>query len=784
MEGACFKRNTAEWRADLTLPVCYGGASELNRRTFQKLVSAVTIDALSADFSALAHEVDVKPAERASGKGETPERDWKSGQDSPAHDCDRLYSIGEKRIVLENSAAYVAFDQHTGALVELRNSSNNWKWQHSPTLAESFRLFAPTPDRSYNPVLGARNPLASFARSSDGQSVVLTWTALESEYEGRLNITLRGEASLEGGTVQFKLTVVNGCPFPISSASWPILGSATELNQQTNLHSLQFGNMIVSPLVDPSFRTVGYFGTNYPTTLVGGRFILLSSADQGLYVASHDHGGESVVKYLFELKPGYENSWDCLTSEAAAVSGHPVRCSMEAVHFPFVNPGESRVLAPVVLAPYSGDWHTGVEIYKRWRATWFRPSPMPEWVTKVHSWQQLQINSSEDDLRTRYVDLPKRMKQAVERGITAVQLVGWTKGGQDRGNPSNDTDARLGTTEEFKEAIKQLQVMGIHVVLFAKYPWADITTEWYKTQLYRYMATDPFGNIYSGGGYKYQTPEQLAGINIRRFAAACTSDVRWRDIASHEFQKLLDLGGSGFLYDEVEQHQGVEFCFSNGHAHHVPATLWSGDIALARRLRQMASESIGESSFLFAGEAPEDIIEEFYSLTYFRISPGHIPVERYVSPFRPVMIAVTGFDDREMINRALMYRYILSYEPFNFKGNLDDFPLTIAYGKAVDALRARYSDYLWNAEFRDTLEATVSVSGRQYRDYSVFRRENGLRAIVLTNENPKQSVEATVTIHHQVSRRVVSATPEKPDAVAYNASITIPPRSAAVLMEE
>ena len=29
------------------------------------------------------------------------------------------------------------------------------------------------------------------------------------------------------------------------------------------------------------------------------------------------------------------------------------------------------------------------------------------------------------------------------------------------------------------------------------------------------------------------------------------------------------------------------------------------------------------------------------------------------------MIAVTGFDDREMINRALVYRYILRYEPPN-----------------------------------------------------------------------------------------------------------------------
>lgn len=38
------------------------------------------------------------------------------------------------------------------------------------------------------------------------------------------------------------------------------------------------------------------------------------------------------------------------------------------------------------------------------------------------------------------------------------------------------------------------------------------------------------------------------------------------------------------------------------------------------------------------------------------------------------MVSVTGFDDRETLNRILMYRYLISYEPYDFKGHLDDFP--------------------------------------------------------------------------------------------------------------
>lgn len=106
---------------------------------------------------------------------------------------------------------------------------------------------------------------------------------------------------------------------------------------------------------------------------------------------------------------------------------------------------------------------------------------------------------------------------------------------------------------------------------------------------------------------------------------------------------------------------------------------------LGQRFRDIVKSTVGEQNFLMAGEDPYDLETRYYSLSYFRITPGHIPTDRYDAPFVPIMIAVTGFDDREMINEALRYRYIISYEPFNFKGNLSDFPLTLSYGRKIDA---------------------------------------------------------------------------------------------------
>lgn len=63
------------------------------------------------------------------------------------------------------------------------------------------------------------------------------------------------------------------------------------------------------------------------------------------------------------------------------------------------------------------------------------------------------------------------------------------------------------------------------------------------------------------------------------------------------------------------------------------------------------------------------------------------------------MVAVTGFDDREQLNPVLAYRYAISYEPYNFKGHVTDFPLTLAYGKKIDALRLKYREWIWDVEF-------------------------------------------------------------------------------------
>jgi hypothetical protein len=207
----------------------------------------------------------------------------------------------------------------------------------------------------------------------------------------------------------------------------------------------------------------------------------------------------------------------------------------------------------------------------------------------------------------------------------------------------------------------------------------------------------------------------------------------------------------------------------------------SGDLTLGRTFRELLRQR-NQSNFLLAAEAPFDLQHQHYALSYFRIFEGHIPAERYADPFYPIMIAVTGFDDREMINRALLYRYIISYEPYNFKGDLSDFPLTMDYRKKVDAFRSRYSDYLWRGEFRDSVGAQIKIAPGVPVSYSVFwNSEQKLRAVALINDDPSTAHEATLELDRAGS--LSCASPEFPELQPCSSTIVVPARSAVVVFE-
>jgi hypothetical protein len=689
-------------------------------------------------------------------------------------------------VVLEDKELLVAFDRITGALTRMVRKSSNWVIQRRPELGVSFRLLVPLPKQRANFVYGQKQPAASVEKTAPNK-VEIVWNDPVSQHGGAIPLTLTATATLENGTLTFNATVENKSQLTIETIDYPYFG---DLKSPAADAPLTIEHMWVGALsgeeVYPNFSGPGgsgYWGIRYPTKTINGdptyqtQFCLLQSSDQGIYVAVQDPELRYFSQWTFEQHPGVIDWTDDAVPQTDEISGLPVHLEFRTCHFIYTHPQMQTTLAPVVMRPYSGDWHVGLDIYSEWRRTWFGNPHIPAWVKDVNSWLQLQIDGAEQDYSIKYKDLVRYGTECAENGVAAIQLVGWHHGGQDGGEPDLDTDPGLGTWGELKDAIAQIQARGVRIILFAKPVFADMSRDWYKEVLWKYACVDPWGNNYESGSFGYNTPPSLTGIDRRRRAIMDVCSKEYRDIATHEFEKILALGAEGWLFDEVMQHNGVAYNFSADHGYTPPGYLFSADIPLVRQFRAAADKV--NRDFLFSGEGPGDWLMPYYTLGYYRIGPGTRHALRYIDPQAPLMAAVRGVNAREEVNLAFVYRYIIEYEPYNFKGHVNDFPLTLEYGKSVDALRKRYREYIWDAEFRDTLGATVTADG--FHRYAVYAAGNGKRAIIIASLETGKSINAKLALPNAGS--LVAATPEKPDSQPISDSFAIPARSAVVIME-
>lgn len=696
-------------------------------------------------------------------------------------------------VVLQDNKMLVAFDSNTGTLIRMENKTTGWNIERRPELGMSFRIFVPMPDRRYNFILGQKQKAFKVEKVSDNE-VQIVWRNLLSEHDGVLPITLTATVTLKDGAITFDASIQNDSKLTIETIDYPYLGDLNppSKNSSMSARTTWYGNLGSDEIYPHFSNEKGYWGDFYPTKTFESSyslFCLIQSQKEGLYVEMESPNAPYLLEYKFEQNPGDESSVTNKVPPQDEIPGKPlfgdgsaaevpVHLEFRTCHFVFIHPHSDMKLVPVVIQFYSGEWHTGVDLYKKWRATWYKQPHLPEWIKGVTSWQQLQINSPVQNYGVKYSELVKYGEECAKNGVKAIQLVGWNKGGQDGGNPSMDTDPGLGTWQQLHDAIKKIQAMGVKIILFDKFPWADLTTKWYKTELYKFDVTDPYGIPYQSGGDSYYTPTQLAGISNHRFAVMDLLDLEYRNIATNEFIKALTLGSAGFLYDEVcVQPPNHAYNFAKGHGYNPPGYIYAGAEPLAMQLHA-AADSVNKN-FLFCGEGPQDWLTQYYPLSYTRINASSTPIERYIDPQMPIMVAANGFDDREMINLCLLDRYIIEYEPYNFKGKLSDFPLTLNYGKKMDAFRKKYKEYVWDAEFRDTQGAKITADGAF--KYSVFVTKTGKRAVVVVNNNQDKEITANVKIPN--AGKLISVTPENPNAKLCNGILTIPARSAAVLME-
>ena len=689
----------------------------------------------------------------------------------------------EAPLVLQNDTVRIAIDPRNGAIRELISRTLGWETGPRAPTVGSFRLHLPLPGHRSHLVRGEDMPPPRAQLASDGQALTLTWDSLTDADERPLPVRIATTFTLVSNSVRVDTEIANGSAHVLEAFEFSALDDLGARFPAGAIHRqhLSYAQLATAEIRPTFVSERGYWGVDHPvqvTPMHESPFQLVTNHRQGFYLGFHSAAPEFFAEFVCTLSPGWSSELRQDVPKGDAISQHPVRLDLHAIQFPFLGPGETTRLTPLVIAPYRGGWGEGLASYQTWRAGPVHRRAPPAWADDIHSWQQIRMNSSEDRVLFRYRDLATLAADCARHGVSAIQVTGWNLGGQDRNNPSHDTDPRLGTPDELRGAIAEAHKLGVKIVLFSKFTWADRSTAWYRDELKAQAIRDPYGDPYFSQGYRYDTPTQLADINTRRFAPLCPLDARWRALAAREMAKIVALGADGTLFDESQHHGTGNLCFAADHGHPVPGFTHAGNAALAGALR---SAFPADRDFLLAGEALQDAQWQDYSLSYFRLRRGADVPQRYLEPFAPIMVAVTGYDDREMINEAVRLRLILSYEPRNFKGRLDDFPLTIAYGKRVDDFRRRHRDFLWDGEYRATEGADVRVENQPHSAIAIFRRPDGRRALVIVNS--QDAPIAPIVALAGARGPLTIASPEEPTPVPLTVPLIVPARSLVTLFE-
>jgi hypothetical protein len=432
---------------------------------------------------------------------------------------------------LENKTLTLIFGSECGILAGLSSKLTGWEILNRPHLGLSFRLLLPLPGRRNNPVFGEKQKLTALEIGEDGRTATFFWDGVTSEYGGDHAIRLTARVTLTDFQAIFSIQIENYSDYIVENVYYPYLGDVQHVPGDKWLRGFLYDYATAHEWpIWPEYRNLrGYHGMDFPTQFSPwsgfagtpmSPFFLLRGQNQGLYTGAVAPESELMVWHT-ELRPGWSTAMTSQVPENLTISGKNVATRFAAVHVPFLQPGESRILIPVAMQAYQGDWHAGVDIYKTWRSGWMTKVTAPEWARQPHSWQVFQLNSPEDDLRMPFKNLVKVGEDSARQGIKALHLIGWNNGGQDQGNPSHDPDPRLGNLGDLKEAIVKIQAMGVKVILFTKFTWAYRATEWFRKDLVRLSIKDPYGDYYLYPGYQYQTATQLLDINTKRLIPMC-----------------------------------------------------------------------------------------------------------------------------------------------------------------------------------------------------------------------------------------------------------------------
>lgn len=399
--------------------------------------------------------------------------------------------IGDRPITLENESFRLAVEPRSGAISSFFVKAMDCEMIGEKRLADNFRICLPLKDYECNYIDGMLQSAPSVEKAGD--TVTVHFAGMKSD-RGTFPVDLTYTITLDIDQVRFRSKLINRDQRPISEFWFPRLGGWTRFGADRSA-------LLASPEYDkgckhsvslfknfPGGKGLGSEGAEYSRDYPGSAMTMPwwsihdSAANRSLYMGYHDETCRLSTWHAYLLPNATGSRTDAfLTAEQA--KGQPVGLVFSHVRYPFIDSGETFESGEFILRVHEGDWHQGAKFYRGWFLEHFPFDKSGSWLRKQSAWFTSILFQPEDRIVADFKTYDKWCADARRFGINTYELIGWHKGGLERGYPEYVPEEKVGGIEGFRRLMASVHKRDGRVLAFVNYNILDSAADLYRTRL-------------------------------------------------------------------------------------------------------------------------------------------------------------------------------------------------------------------------------------------------------------------------------------------------------------
>lgn len=699
-------------------------------------------------------------------------------------------TLGQGTREVTTDVCVLHLDKTNGNLVGLHWKNPDEEIIKESRLGENFRILLPLPNYEAN-YFTSTNQKVRFEEIHNG--ILCHYEKLTNERQ-TLPVKVDYKIESKNGQLLFSIVVHNTTDQPLAEVYYGIIGGQKGLRNRTDTRTLIPGGTTNNDgEMFTRFTGGGYGGGNlgitysaagitYPSWSMSMSWMeVFNTKDNiGMYYAQQDSVIRKAALY-YELRPSEKGNviGDNWPTEKDVPEGTPIGLTTGWMNMPYTKKGVF-FSAPVVLQLHVGDWHQGSQIYRQWFDKHYHVTHQPTWLRKEMAWQSIIMSNSEDVINYKFNDLPKLAADAKKYGVTTFEILGWDRGGIDRGYPEYEPDRRLGTKDEFRNALSSIKKAGVHPLIFANIQWmdTDIPLYYYKLKKYETKGRWAYDLILSGWGEG--TISSRIGITRHNMTQMTPSHPEVKKLLMDYFLDLVRSGADGFQFDKTTS---IDFDFN-------PLLKLSPDRAMPQAVFDILGQVLDEGrridpQLAIASELIWDRAFQYVDVSYLRMNDIDMdPALRYTFPEWTSTIFAESPFDFNIMNNGMRYGFVWALAPRHYSASLDE-PVTRPLSQYVAELiriRKRFADILFTGRFMDTLGAQIKCGANSR--FSVFEPMNDTsrKAVVLVNFDNKED-DTEVNLTNGRAEKAELCIPFQHDRIVQlPARIQVPARTCAVIV--